>query len=145
MTIPTPESSETLSDNPSEISSTTALTPKKRRGNPDWYEGMPSANPLGKPKGSKNRITAQKLGIEEALRNQLHEYMPEILTKAIEMALDGDRTMIKLLMELTVSKAQAVEDATEGREKVQITIRKLDSLKIDTPNLIDVTPGKIDE
>jgi hypothetical protein len=99
-----------------------------------------SGNPLGRPRGSKNRITQAKLGIEEALRGQLHEYMPEVLTKAIEMALKGDRAMIKLLMELTISKAQAMEDNTEGREKVQITIRKLDSLNVEQSNIIDVIP-----
>ena len=48
--------------------------------------------------------------------------------------------MIKLLMELTISKAQAMEDNTEGREKVQITIRKLDSLNVEQSNIIDVIP-----
>jgi len=41
------------------------------------------------------------------------------------MAKKGDRAMIKLLMELTMSKPQAVEDESHGKEKIQITVRKL--------------------
>src|SRR5262245_50591901 len=78
-----------------------------------WQPGQ-SGNPLGRPKGSKGRITAQKLKIEEALRDQLNMVMPEVLTKAIEMALEGDRAMIKLLVEMTMSKPQATEEADEG-------------------------------
>lgn len=51
--------------------------------------------------------------------------MPEILIKAIEMAKDGDRAMIKLLVEMTMSKPQATEDADAGRERVKVTIRNL--------------------
>jgi hypothetical protein len=137
MTQLSQDSNETLSDKDSETLSTTPLT--KPKGVVKWQPGV-SGNPLGRPRGSKNRITQAKLGIEEALRGQLHEYMPEVLTKAIEMALKGDRAMIKLLMELTISKAQAMEDNTEGREKVQITIRKLDSLNVEQSNIIDVIP-----
>jgi hypothetical protein len=51
--------------------------------------------------------------------------MPEILIKAIEMAKEGDRAMIKLLVEMTMSKPQATEDADEGKERVKVTIRNL--------------------
>lgn len=80
---------------------------------------------MGRPRGSKGRITAQKLKIEEALRDQLNMVMPEVLTKAIEMALEGDRSMIKLLVEMTMSKPQATEDVDEGKERVKVTIRNL--------------------
>lgn len=81
--------------------------------------------PTGRPKGSKNRITAQKLKIEESLRDQLNEYMPQVVQKVIELALKGDRQMLRLLMELTVSKAQAMEDTSGGKDQVKITIGKI--------------------
>lgn len=51
--------------------------------------------------------------------------MPEILLKAIEMAKGGDRGMIKLLVEMTMSKPQSNDDEAEGKEKVRVTIRNL--------------------
>lgn len=114
--------SETPSNTDSENSSSTPQDSKKSTNL--WQPGQ-SGNPAGRPKGSKGRITAQKLKIEEALRDQLNLEMPEILLKAIEMAKEGDRQMIKLLVEMTMSKPQATEDADEGKERVKVTIRNL--------------------
>lgn len=75
--------------------------------------------------------------------------MPEVLTQAIEMAIGGDRAMIKLLLEMTMSKAVAVEDISEGKDKVQVTIRKLniDQAQVEItkkePEFIDVTPIEV--
>jgi hypothetical protein len=77
--------------------------------------------------------------------------MPEVLQKAIELALKGDRVMLKLLLEMTMSKAVAVEDTAEGRDKVQVTIRRLniDQAELTLPNsepkIIDVTPIKVEK
>ncbi len=83
--------------------------------------------------------------MEAQLRDQLNEYMPEVLQKAIELALKGDKMMLKLLLELTVSKAQAVEDETAGKDRVQVTIRRLniDSVQTSTPEPINVTPIEV--
>lgn len=118
MTQNSAEQSEKLSDKDSETSNSSTPVYLKH-----GVEAQP--NRLGRPKGSRNRITAQKLAIEEALRDQLNLEMPEILLKAIEMAKKGDRAMIKLLVEMTMSKPQAVEDESSGKERVQITVRKL--------------------
>lgn len=142
MTQCLPPENETSSDKECEISSTTALTPQKKTfANQVWKPGQ-SGNPAGRPVGSKNKITAQKLGIEAQLRDQLNEYMPEVLQKAVEMALKGDRTMIKVLLEMTMSKAVALDDETVGKDRVQVTIRKLniDSVQTSTPEPITVTP-----
>jgi hypothetical protein len=127
--------SETPSKLDSENSSSTTQVSKKNTNL--WQPGQ-SGNPLGRPKGSKGRITAQKLAIEEALRDQLNMEMPEILVKAIELAKDGDRAMIKLLVEMTMSKPQATEDADEGKERVKVTIRNLTlEQKKDAPQFIE--------
>jgi hypothetical protein len=128
--------SEQLSDKESTTSLSTVRTKPPRL--------MPKSP--GRPVGSKNKITQQKIGIESQLRDQLGEYMPEVLQKAIELALKGDRVMLKLLLEMTMSKAVAVEDTAEGRDKVQVTIRRLniDQAELTLPNsepkIIDVTP-----
>jgi hypothetical protein len=147
MTQPLPPLSEILSDKDSETSSTTALTKKNRFPNraPEWKPGQ-SGNPAGRPVGAKNRITAARLGIEAQLREQVNEYMPEIMGKAIELALDGDKLMIKTLLELCISKAAPVEDESGGKDRIQVTIRKLDKLEIAKPEpentIIDVTPER---
>jgi hypothetical protein len=115
--------SETQSDKDLEISPSTA--PTQRKVKPYLWKPGQSGNPEGRPKGSKNKITAQKLGIEEHLRDQLNLYMPEILQAAIEKALKGDSSMQKVLIELCMSKAVAVEDATDGKSKVTVNLRNL--------------------
>lgn len=107
------------------LSSTTPTTEKlpRRIDSIRQYQFKPG-NP-GRPKGSKNRITSLKLGLEEALRDHASTYMHEVLATAIEMALSGDRTMVKLLLELHMSKPQAVEDENQGKEKIQVNIKNL--------------------
>jgi hypothetical protein len=63
--------------------------------------------------------------MEAQLRDQLGEYMPEVLQRAIELAIKGDKLMIKLLLEMTMSKPIPVDEAGEGKDKVQVTIRRL--------------------
>ena len=135
--------SETPSKQDSENSGSTTQLSKKNTNL--WQPGQ-SGNPLGRPKGSKGRITAQKLQIEEALRDQLNMEMPEILLKAIEMAKDGDRAMIKLLVEMTMSKPQATEDADEGKSGVKVTIRNLTlEQKKEVPQFIEAKVIKTEE
>lgn len=79
-----------------------------------------SGNPQGRPKGSKNKITLQKLMLEEQLRDASKDRMGDVLNKAFELALAGDRTMLKLLLELHMSKG--VADMDKATEKVSIQI-----------------------
>lgn len=55
--------------------------------------------------------------------------------------------MLKLLLEMTMSKAVALEDINEGKDRVQVTIRRLniDTVQAAPGNIIDVTPAKIEE
>lgn len=92
-----------------------------------------------KPLGSKPRITKQKLEIEESLRDHLGTYMHEILQQAIEMAMQGDKEMIKLLVNSTLSKAAPIEETGEGREKVQVTIKDL-TINSPTEAVVSTSP-----
>jgi len=139
--IPTlPTTSEDISDKDSMTSNSSSPDSGKKS---HLFKPGHSGNLAGRPKGSKNRITAQKLAIEEALRDQLNLEMPEILLKAIEMAKGGDRSMIKLLVEMTMSKPQTNDDESEGKEKVKVTIRNL-TLEHKTPDP-KVIEGKVIE
>ena len=79
-----------------------------------------SGNPAGRPKGSKNAITLLKQSLELQLREQAAPNMEAVLEKAVELALEGHPGMIKLLLDMHLSKGTN-EDA-KGSEKVAIQI-----------------------
>ena len=85
-----------------------------------------SGNPKGRPKGSRNQITLLKESLELELRQQGASRMPEILEVAMELALQGDRTMLKLLLEMHLTKG-GTGDVKAGQEKVTINIKGPDS------------------
>lgn len=55
------------------------------------------------------------------------------------MALLGDRQMIRLILELHLSKPQAAEDASGGRNAVNIQINNLTKKPAQPVEVIDVT------
>lgn len=79
-----------------------------------------SGNPSGRPKGSKNQITLLRQSLELQLREAAAPNMAAVMQKAVDLALDGDRTMIKLLLELHVSKQSA--ESENAVDKVSIHI-----------------------
>lgn len=50
-----------------------------------------------------------------------------VLEKAIELALEGDKTMIKLLLEQHMSRSHHEEDDSSGKSKVQVLIQNTTS------------------
>lgn len=68
------------------------------------------------------------------LREQAAPDLPSVLDKAIELAKEGDRHMIKLLLELHMAKGQM--DKENAVEKVEININST------APTSRDVTPSK---
>jgi hypothetical protein len=89
-----------------------------------WQKGQ-SGNPAGRPKGSKNKISLVKSDLELSLREFSKRYVPHVLAKALEMALNGDRSMIKLLLELHMSKPQHHDSDESGKNQVQILVQNL--------------------
>jgi len=75
---------------------------KKKQGNPDFYKGMPSLNPKGRPKGSVNKYT--KLS-----RDLMSSKGPEIVEKVIGLALEGDRHCLKMCLDRIIPVSKAVE------------------------------------
>jgi hypothetical protein len=103
-----------------------------------WRPGQ-SGNPAGRPKGTKNQITILKEALELKLRNKAAYKIEKVLDKAIELALAGDRLMIKLLLEMHMSKTVATEDSTGGKSQVAVVIQNLTD-KVGNTEIIDVTP-----
>lgn len=107
-----------------------------------------SGNPAGRPKGSKNAITLLKQSLELELREQAAPDVGGVLRKAVEMALAGDRQMIKLILELHISKPAHAEDEQGGKNQVNILVQNLTKDKPET-RVVEViaheqaeTPGR---
>ncbi len=99
-------------------------TPAKTKPPGRFVKGK-SGNPAGRPKGSKNKITLMKLALEGDLRVQLQRDAAEILSKAIELAKQGDQAMIKLLVDKMIPTSKSLDDEPT-KEKVQVFIGRLD-------------------
>ena len=67
------------------------------RGKNGQFVAGTSGNPSGRPKGSKNVITLQKLAVEEAFRGSTSDDMAQVLALIVKQALDGDKASQKLI------------------------------------------------
>lgn len=104
----------------------------KREKDGTFVKGQ-SGNPNGRPLGAKNRITILRQGIELELREFAAPRMRQVLEKAFELALSGDRTMIKLLVEQHMAKAPA-EDSGVAAERPQINITGVSKVEVSAPS-----------
>lgn len=114
----------------------------RRKTMPHLFPKGVSGNPNGRPAGSKNRITLLKHSLEEQLRQEASGVMVPVLQKCMEMALKGDRAMIKLLMELHISKPGTVESEDAGKSKITVNIRNLDLNKKESVNTLPPIEGE---
>lgn len=69
-----------------------------------------SGNPSGRPKGSKNRTTLIRNAIEADMVDRLQHDALAVLNKTIELALAGDTTCIKILMDRLLPARKATDD-----------------------------------
>ena len=98
---------------------------KKNRGSPKLYKGMPSLNPNGRPKGSVNKYTALS-------RELMSAKGPETVQRVIDLALEGDRTCLKMCMDRIIPTTKAVEfRSSEDKGNVIINVGGLESKKVE--------------
>ena len=83
-----------------------------------------SGNPAGRPKGSKNVITVQKLMLEEAFREASETDMGKVLALIVEQALGGDKAAQKLVWDACISKQNLTEDKAAGK-KQEINVKTM--------------------
>lgn len=108
------------------------MAAKDRKEDGTFVPGK-SGNPAGRPVGAKNKITLLRQGLELELREFAAPKMRAVLEKAFELALDGDRTMIKLLVEQHMAKAPA-EDSGTVAERPQINITGVSKVEVSAPS-----------
>ena len=88
----------------------------KKKGSPKLFKGMKSLNPEGRPKGSVNKFTALS-------RELMSNKGPEIVQKVIDLALEGDRTCLKMCMDRIIPTTKAVEfRSSENKGNVIINV-----------------------
>jgi hypothetical protein len=97
----------------------------KNKGSPLLYKGMKSLNPDGRPKGSMNKFTVLS-------RELMSTKGPEIVQKVVDLALEGDRTCLKMCMDRIIPTTKAVEFRTsEDRGNVIINVGGLEAKKVE--------------
>ncbi len=75
----------------------------------------------GRPKGSKNKITLQKLMVEEKFRGGSAPEVLEVLDMIVRQALEGDRVSQKLVWDASVSKQNISEEKNAGaRQEIKV-------------------------
>tara|TARA_R110002020_G_scaffold205595_3_gene410284 strand:+ start:16 stop:411 length:396 start_codon:yes stop_codon:yes gene_type:complete len=112
---------------------------KKNKGSPNLYKGMPSLNPNGRPKGSVNKYTALS-------RELMSTKGPEIVQRVIDLALEGDRTCLKMCMDRILPTTKAVElRSQEGKGNVVINVGGLTEkvIEADKKEPLDYEEGVI--
>ena len=98
---------------------------KKNKGSPNLYKGMPSLNPNGRPKGSVNKYTALS-------RELISAKGPESVQRVIDLALEGDRTCLKMCMDRIIPTTKAVEfRSSEDKGNVIINVGGLEAKKVE--------------
>ena len=87
------------------------------RGKDGRFTKGESGNPAGRPKGSKNIVTIQKLMVEEAFRATTSDDMAKVLALIVMQALEGDKASQKLIWDANVSKQTVTEDKNTGAKQ----------------------------
>lgn len=82
-------------------------------------------NKEGRPKGIKNRITVQRLLMEEKLREQLGVNAEQLVAQAILMALNGNDRVMRVLLDKLLSTPKNSDDADSKDNSIQVVITNL--------------------
>jgi len=97
----------------------------KHKGSPKLYKGMKSLNPTGRPKGSMNKFTALS-------RELMSTRGPEIVQKVVDLALEGDRTCLKMCMDRIIPTTKAIEfRSSEDRGNIIINVSSLEAKRVE--------------
>lgn len=95
------------------------LIDEDKKGNPNFYKGMPSNNPDGRPKGSVNEVTKFKAAIEAFEKEQNKDIYKFILEKASRYP----QVLIAIFKAL-VPQQQQTEITTP--ESIEIIVKHID-------------------
>lgn len=84
-------------------------------------------NAAGRSKGVKNRITLQRLLVEEELRESLQVRAQDLLQEAIKMAMSGNDKIMRTLLDKLLATPKHAEDEQAKDTSINVTINDLSS------------------
>lgn len=92
-----------------------------KRGNPLWKKGE-SGNPMGRPKGSKNRLTLLREAVIADAEEIVLENWEKIVRTTVLLAEAGDTTALKILWDRMIPSRKAVDNDNLDRKDFGIKI-----------------------
>ena len=99
-----------------------------------------SGNDKGRPKGSKNVITIQKLLVEEAFRSGSEDDVLEVLSLVVKQAKKGDKVSQKLVWDANISKQTLAEEKSAGsKQEIHVKTMNVTQEQAIEGEYIDVT------
>lgn len=102
-------------------------SPPIARNEKGQFPAGTSGNPAGRVKGLRNKITLERLLLEDMLRQTLVDKSPALLNKAIKMALAGNEKIMRALLDKVLATPKH-DDAGEARDnEIKILIQNLTS------------------
>ena len=95
----------------------------KKRGNPNFYKGMPALNPKGRERGSVNKFTALSREIMSAKG-------PEVVQKVIDKAMEGDVHCLKMCLDRILPVHKAIDpNRAKSDSQVIINVSSIESIQ----------------
>lgn len=108
-----------------------------------------SGNKKGRAKGSRNKITIDRLETEQAMREFFRPNAKKVIKRALDIALNGDPNengtiaMLKILLDKTMSSLRN-EDVGESKDtEITVNINKLTVGNRDRVTVTDVIEGEV--
>lgn len=114
--------------------------PVARKESGQFLKGQ-SGNPAGRVKGLRNKITLERLLLEDMLRQTLVTESPKLLKQAVKMALGGNDRIMRALLDKVLATPKH-DDAGEAKDnEIKILIQNLTSppTPMSEPGLTTVT------
>ena len=81
-----------------------------------------SGNPAGRAKGTKNKITLERLLLEEKLREALTIEGPKLLRRAVRSALAGNDRVMRVLLDKMLATPRGEDDSQTGDRDIQVIV-----------------------
>ncbi len=84
-----------------------------------------SGNMVGRTKGIRNKITLDRLMVEDSLRVAIAKKSPELIVKALDMALAGNEKVMRVLLDKLLSTPKHDDPADAKDNSVKVVIQNL--------------------
>jgi len=108
---------------------------KKQKKRSHLFKPGQCANPNGRPKGSKNKVTLLKEAVLMDAEDLVLRKFKDIVEKTIELAEEGDSTCLKILWDRVLPKD--IDRQSKKDDKMNITIN-IEGLQVKQTNDIDM-------